>query len=113
MRLTHDGMVVSARRPRPLSLAPHEHSSLRKEAEYRTCPPCEATVPPAHPDLGRRAHLRISTTRLVFSPIRTTSVMHSGGTISSCYSARRLRLRQNGILLVTMSFAIVRSPRKL
>jgi hypothetical protein len=78
-----------------------------------TCPPCESTAPPAHLDLGRKAHLRFSTTPLVFSPIRTTSVMRSGSTISSGSSDRRPRLRQNGILPVTMSFAIVSSPRKL
>jgi hypothetical protein len=54
-----------------------------------TSPPCESTAPRAHLDLGRRAHLRVSTTPLVFSPIRTTSVMRSGSTITSCYSDRR------------------------
>jgi hypothetical protein len=77
-----------------------------------TCPPCESTAPPAHPNLGRRAHLRVSTTRLVFSPIRTTSVMRSGSTLSSYYSDRRPRLRQNGILPVTI-FRHREVPRKL
>jgi hypothetical protein len=63
--------------------------------------------------LGTRAHLRVSATGLVCGPIRTTSAMGFGSTIASYDSDRRPRRGQNGILPVTMSFAIVKSPRKL